>query len=523
MTEYKPNALLQLLREQLLNARAYDQAARNLHREGTPIEIPASGKIISTAYEQLRNAAEYAEEHLLLQRAIRRYYNRTLFMTRTNTNELGHELIVELMQSGYLRTAEFGTHTATQISHLAAQYIETYHHLRQSHVSRDDAMDWVLSILSVETDNILNPHYRLPALAYVMHQHFLAIFPRQAFVTSHEEDLQYEISLYVAIHQALFKSDIAIVRHDLMRLYKQRPDQLHEFITFNRTVNDLYLSKLTHQLKRAVSKQGAALRVLKSLTESRQDVPELLEDGTKFSDAYKHQISNEYGAVSGRVQRGIVKSIIFILITKVLIGLGVEVPYDLLTVGTVDLLPLVINLATPPLYMASLRLWLHAPTTANGQALQDYIHRAFYSDQHPALTIGDPKRRYSAFAKFLYTILFFVPFGLTVYALKLAHFNILQMIIFFVFLSTASFLGYRLSNMIRELEIQTHRSGLFSTLRDFFYLPFILFGQWLSGKYAKLNVVGYFLDIAIELPLKTVLRLNRQWLNFLNEKRDELY
>jgi hypothetical protein len=50
-----------------------------------------------------------------------------------------------------------------------------------------------------------------------------------------------------------------------------------------------------------------------------------------------------------------------------------------------------------------------------------------------------------------------------------------------------------------------------------------LVGQWLSSKYAKINAVAYFLDVAIELPLKTVLRLIRQWTRFLNEKHDEIY
>jgi hypothetical protein len=31
------------------------------------------------------------------------------------------------------------------------------------------------------------------------------------------------------------------------------------------------------------------------------------------------------------------------------------------------------------------------------------------------------------------------------------------------------------------------------------------------------------LDVAIELPLKTVLRLLRQWIRFLDEKHEELY
>jgi hypothetical protein len=123
----------------------------------------------------------------------------------------------------------------------------------------------------------------------------------------------------------------------------------------------------------------------------------------------------------------------------------------------------------------------------------------------------------------MYGLLFVIPFAVTVYILMLLHFNVVQMVIFFMFMSTASFLGFRLSSMVRELELVTPNSRILSTIRDFFYLPFILVGQWLSSKYARVNAVAHILDILIELPLKTVLRLVRQWTNFLNEKHDEIY
>ncbi|MEK7152426.1 MAG: hypothetical protein AAB834_00635, partial [Patescibacteria group bacterium] len=211
-------------------------------------------------------------------------------------------------------------------------------------------------------------------------------------------------------------------------------------------------------------------------------------------------------------------------ITKVIIGIGIEVPYDILIVGSIGFLPLTINLLFPPLYMGSLKLGLKVPSLANAQALREYIDKALYTNQPPVTpTLRDSIRTTSTFSKWLYANLFFIPFAITVYILFLLHFNVIQAIIFFAFLSTASFLGFRLSSMIRELEIVSHQTNLLSAIRDFFYLPFILVGQWLSSKYAKVNAVGYFLDIAIELPLKTVLRLIRQWTRFLNEKHEEIY
>ena len=96
------------------------------------------------------------------------------------------------------------------------------------------------------------------------------------------------------------------------------------------------------------------------------------------------------------------------------------------------------------------------------------------------------------------------------------------MIIFFVFFSTASFLGFRLSRMIRELEITRSASNGLTLVRDFLYLPFVTVGRWMSDKYSQINVVTLVLDMLIELPLKTVLRLVRQWSAFIDDRKDRI-
>lgn len=522
---HQPPSLLQLLRQQLEAARTHDTSMRSHNAAGRTLQVPGTGKSISTAYELLRNAAEYTEEHLLLQRAIKRFYKRSFaFFGKRRIKNFGEELIVELTQAGYLRDGEFSHETAHKIHLLSEKYMGTFARLRESRVSRDDAMDWVLSLLSVEVEGILNPHSHHWAIAYVAYQHYLDSFPRDVLAPDRGEQESYEISLYIAVHQALLKSDIAIVRYDLMRMFQHSPDNMEEFIRFNRSATELYASRLTARLKRAVSKQGAPLRVIKSMSETRSDLPELLADRTLFLDTFDRQVSEEYKLVSRRLNKGIIKSIIFIFITKVIIGVGIEVPYDLIVVGHVAMIPLAINLFFPPLYMASLKIGLKVPSQANARALQEYVDKILFTGETPAMpALRDPTRTVSTFSKWLYGTLFLIPFAITVYVLTLLGFNVVQTVIFFIFLSTASFLGFRLSSLIRELEIMTHQARFLSTVRDFFYLPFILVGQWLSSKYAKINAVAYVLDIAIELPLKSALRLLRQWTRFINEKHDEIY
>lgn len=57
--------------------RSVRQASRH-HQSGKIINVGGVGGVVSAAYEQLRNAAEYTQEHLLRQRAMRRFYSRNI-------------------------------------------------------------------------------------------------------------------------------------------------------------------------------------------------------------------------------------------------------------------------------------------------------------------------------------------------------------------------------------------------------------------------------------------------------------
>ncbi len=519
-------SLLQILHERLEAAHNRNEATKAYNTQGQLIQVPGIGKALSSAYEQLRNAAEYTEEHLLLQRAIRRYYYRSLsfFSKRQLHENIGEELIVELTQAGYLHNNTYGTHVAQQLQQLLAAHMQNYWAMRGHHVPRDKAVEWTLDELSVSTEELLNPHFQLNAVAYAAYYHYLQELPKAAYLDGPEDTVQYEICLYIATQQALLKSDTATVRHDLIQMYQLNAADMAQYVSFNHQVDELFGDTLTYRLQRAVSRHGAPMRIIKSLASSDSTIYQSLSNQEAFMDAYRRQVKKEYRDLKKRLNKGIIKSIAFIFITKVVIGLGIEVPYDLLFVGSVAILPLVINLLVPPLYMASLKLGLRPPANANATALSEYIEQVLYPQEGtetphlPATT-----KTASAGRKTLYGILFFIPFAITVYLLSLLHFNVVQGIIFFVFLSTASFLGFRLARMIREMELVVKQRNIISTMRDFFYLPFILVGQWLSSKYAKINAVAFILDMAIELPMKTMLRLTRQWTRFLNEKHDELY
>jgi hypothetical protein len=514
---------LESLHHQLETARAYDAAVRKHNASGEPIDIPGTGRTISAAYEQLRNAAEYTEGRIILQRAIRRFYKRLLFVVKHQPEKVGHELVTELILSGYLKEGQYGSATAEAISQLAVEYMNIYRNLRNAHVSSNQAHEWVLAVLSVRTEDLLKPYAYNLALTTFAYEHFLANLPKDHIIGRHKSyEADYDISLYVAVHQALLKSSIDVVRTDLLRLFCPDTSDIVMYAQWNEKVDRLYISPLTIRLKRLVTRNGAPFRILKGLIDDKPDLVDILNNQEVFMNAYGNQISKEYAYTGRRLDKGLFKSIAFIFITKVIIGIGIEVPYDLVVYGAVSVLPLTINLLFPPLYMASIRLGISMPSSSDARATLHYIEDMLYTDTPVSLNLKERTKPYSFFAKFTSFLLFLVPLLITTYILDRLGFNPLQMLIFFVFFSTASFLGFRLSSIVRELKMSRPKASLPTLILDFYYLPFIQLGQWLAGKYAKINIVGEFLDIAIELPLKTVLSTIRMWIKFLNEKYDEL-
>jgi hypothetical protein len=108
------------------------------------------------------------------------------------------------------------------------------------------------------------------------------------------------------------------------------------------------------------------------------------------------------------------------------------------------------------------------------------------------------------------------------FLLRAIGFNIVSGIIFFVFLSTVSFFAYRIAHSVREYAVLDEDQGFIANLSDFLLTPFIRTGQWLAERYSRINILTTILDIIIETPFKTILRIIEQWNNFLRDKRDDV-
>jgi len=162
------------------------------------------------------------------------------------------------------------------------------------------------------------------------------------------------------------------------------------------------------------------------------------------------------------------------------------------------------------------------PGFANTTALIDRIDTMLYGEKIVLTKSSMSGRRYGPVFSIIYVLISLLIFAGVIYLLLKLDFSLVHVAIFFFFLSAASFLGFRLSRLIRELEVVRAAQNGMTFVRDLLYLPFVVVGQWMSDKYSKVNIVTIILDMLIELPLKTVLRLIRQWGAFIDDRKDQL-
>ena len=93
---------------------------------------------------------------------------------------------------------------------------------------------------------------------------------------------------------------------------------------------------------------------------------------------------------------------------------------------------------------------------------------------------------------------------------------------FLFFLSLVSFFAFRIRLNAREYFVVDDKVTLRHSIIDFFSIPILRAGRWLSLSISRINIFLFFFDFIFEAPYKIFLSLLEEWFAFAKEKKDEL-
>lgn len=502
------------------------------------IEVHDTVSNVAWAYERLRNAIDYQDEHLLRKNAIERILKRRL-VAGVTADHVAEPLILELIRGRYLPN---NTLPVTLISDTAG-IINAYIHLwsqvqtQPTHEASAKLFEFYLGLISVQVNELLAPTTREDALVKLM---FGVTHRDITFAEEELNDRDKDATLLIAIHRALLKSDPNIIRYKLfLRFHPEWTEPTPEIIAsmaerFAATRTDidrLLYHRVGDLLQRIMKKYAIIFQVFDDVVRANGEaaMERLMFPSLVAEDVEKAYLAKKK-TVQGRIGRSVLRSIIYVFLTKMVLTLLVEVPLNrfLNFSDTLTSLPLLINIAFPPLLLAFIGISIHVPGKKNIEAIIQKVQNLVYrgDDRNALVKPRKPIRRSSVFTFFyrmMYLIVFLGVFSGIAIGLTTLKFSPVDSFIFILFLTIVSFFGIRVRLLGAELLVVDQRENLFTVLFDFITVPILQVGRWIALRAPKINLMIFFLDVIIEAPFKATLEAIEGFFGFLKEKREEIY
>jgi hypothetical protein len=264
-----------------------------------------------------------------------------------------------------------------------------------------------------------------------------------------------------------------------------------------------------------------------TLNEHEEHIDQLLNEPQKLEIAIRQAIDKRYRDASTRLSRGVTRSIIYIFLTKTVMAFLLELPYEAIFLHSVKITPLAINVIFHPVLMFLIATSIRVPATENTARIIKGVSEVVYNPpEREILGTREERIRTSGFLNAVFTgfygLAFIITFGGIIWMLKIFEFSIVSAFLFLFFLSVISFFGLRLRHNAKEMVMVNKRQGAGEILFDFFAMPVLRAGRWISGKTSQINVFLFIMDFIIEAPFKVLIETVEDWVSFQREKKDEI-
>lgn len=519
---------------------SFEQKLRAAEVGGGPtVKVSETFGGLARLYERVRMAIEYKGEHVLRRNAIERILKRLVWektSVRSNIDDakVAKLLIKELIWARYIKNGSIPQLKVTQLEKIIDKYLYFLQNIDNMPmgISSSNIRLWLWGIASSEIEDLIEPTYR-EIFVKLMCDWFKNYFDwTDLSIPDHEKDIQ----VYLAVHRSFTKSDEPIMRYHL--LLKEVPnwkeidrEGIHKVIV---KFPELYTEIENHleyqgrfALYRKVQRHAAAFDIFRDIAFTKhEELRGILLHKKDFEDTIRLDCDKKYRQIRQKVRTGIVRSIVYIFITKVFFAMIIEIPYEVFMYNSVLYLPLSINLVLPPLMMLVIGLSIKVPGARNTEAIIDRLKTVVYTTKSEPLPFSIEKAKTSSTMAFifggLYFFLFILVFGTITYFLSLLHFSVMGMLVFFAFLSMVVLFAFRVRFNATQLKVDSDQEGIGGHFASYLTLPFLYFGSYLSQGLAKINFFGVILDFLIEVPLKNIIEIFEEWTSFLKEKREEV-
>lgn len=522
-----------------------EQNKREKDNDDAPkIRVSALISRMAFYYEKIRNSVDYKEEHFLRKNAIERILKRQIVIEgaiqKVKSEEISRHLLTELIRADYLPNNKLPESKIGEIAGVTEKYLKLKRTALLSLPQPDseakkELNQWILSLMACDIEERLGRNDVTQAVFSQMYE----ILSRNIELPA---DLPYEedkkIQIYLSVCRNFLKYDRTMLSFVLFKYYNnnwpaagdQEIEETAKKVHLLRATIERQLNHpLASQFNKVTRKYTVFFTVLvdvisedpKKIYESFQSDPSL------FSRSIKRVCERRYKKAKAKVWRAAVRSIIYIFLTKSFFALLLEIPATKWLGEEINPFSLAVNISFPAILLFAIVLFTRLPSEANTRRISQGIGEIVFSERQkrePQLFKKPAKRGAAASAIFgtIYIITFLFSCGLVVWFLRQIHFSFLSIVIFLFFLAFVSFFSVRIRRNAQELIVVEAKENIFTFLSDFFYMPIVAMGKWLSERFSRLNVFVFVLDFIIETPFKIFVEVAEEWMKYVKERKDEI-
>lgn len=484
---------------------------------------------LASWYEKFRNSIEYRDEEVILRASIERILKRRLALGG-NGATTAKSLLKELVWARYFPESMYTEETISQIEKIIDFYLNLKNAVVKLKVMKEPEMkELMFQLLSSDVEQTLHPNKVEEAVGnYIFHVLQKSITANE--VVEEERDVQ----LFIAIRKAYSKDDLAFLRFKLFTQYfgkmtDSSVDQVaEEFSEAHKKIESQLKHPARFKILSYVKRQIPPFLIVEDIFASQDNIKEFVENKEELDNYILETCKKRYKTISEKIRRAIIRSVIFILLSKTVIAFGIEGTYERIFLGHVQWLTLSLNVIIPTLFMIVVGFSIRTPGEKNSRLIQSRIHSLLF-DENPrtgrviAFPVPDKKPR--SVIEWVFGVLwitaFLLSFGAISLGLSLLQFSAVSQGIFIFFLAIVSFLAYRINITAHEYSVESHQ-GVLTPIVDFFFMPIARVGQYITAGVSQINIFLFILDFLIEAPYKGLVGFFDQWFFFLHSKREEI-
>lgn len=485
---------------------------------------------LATWYEKLRTAMDISDDEVVLRSAIERILKRRIILGG-NGERIAEPLLRELIWARYFPNSTLPESYVGKIAHIIQLHLDLRHNILAKRELKESVVtEWTIQLISCHIARLLSPNVEKNTMSNFMYH----IMKDRLQIVDDKEDTK-NVQVYLAVRRAFAKDDVAFLRFYLFQQIfgelttESLPHISASFMKGYKEIEYQLSYPLREKIYMFIKKRVPVFYILEDvLRQHKLDFRKLLENSEEFKKVVFDACDVRYKGVRKKVTTAIIRSVIFLLITKAVFAVGVEGSYEKWAYGHINWTTIALNICIPPLLMIITSFFIKTPGKDNSQRILDKINMVLYEKTPeiiPVLKVlvRPPKKR--SVLQIVFGILgllaFVVSFGLVAWVLNKVHFNLVSQVIFIFFLTVVSFLAYRINLTAHSYSVDAGQ-GLLTPFIDFLIIPIVRVGMYFTEGISQINIIIFIFDFLIEAPFKAIFSFFEQFFSYLHASREDL-